>query len=416
MSLRLPESLLLLSLGALFSHTLPAIAAEPEPATGSESTAAEPTAAESAAAKPPPRWTTLEQTIVLQPEQRQNAATGSVGNSVELQISSSGPSADEAMEIGIAVLDPGLAADSASNRKLGIFPEIREAEARYLPYALRRTLVDSNQWGAVRVLPELDPGYEVLLTGRILESNGATLSLQIQARDSRDRLWFDRVYTVVAEETAYLKTERRLRRPFQDLYNQLANDLLNYRQQLDDSELRNIHRIAAVRHAASLAPEAFAEYLELNQDGLFQLRRLPAREDPMMARIGRIREQEYLFIDTTDEQYAELYTEMTPVYDLWRQFLREQLSFREAWEARLATRDKPRSGSYQALKQVYNNFKWEKIQRQELQVLAEGFDNEIAPTSLVLEGSVVNLNGSLDERYREWRRILQQIYSLETGA
>ena len=38
------------------------------------------------------------------------------------------------------------------------------------------------------------------------------------------------------------------------------------------------------------------------------------------------------------------------------------------------------------------------------------------PVFLNLEGTVVNLNGSLDERYREWRRILRQIYTIETGA
>ena len=35
----------------------------------------------------------------------------------------------------------------------------------------------------------------------------------------------------------------------------------------------------------------------------------------MVARVGKVRSQEYLFIDTTDEQFAELYTTMTPVYD-----------------------------------------------------------------------------------------------------
>jgi hypothetical protein len=226
--------------------------------------------------------------------------------------------------------------------------------------------------------------------------------------------WINQVYTQVAEETAYLETERRLRRPFQDLYNELANDLLATRRALTEKELVHIRRVADIRYAASLLPDAFGDYLQLDEAGHYSLRRLPSRQDPMMQRLDSIREQEYLFIDTTDDQYAELYTEMTPVYDLWRQFQREQIEYRNAWEARLADRDKPRRGSYQALKQSYNNYKWEKIQRQEMKILAEGFDNEIAPTSMDLEGTVVNLSGSLDERYREWRRILRQIYALET--
>ena len=73
-----------------------------------------------------------------------------------------------------------------------------------MPYALRRTLVDSNQWGAVRVLPGQHPGAELLLTGRILQSDGATLSIRLRAHDSRGREWINQVYTATAADTAYL--------------------------------------------------------------------------------------------------------------------------------------------------------------------------------------------------------------------
>lgn len=355
-------------------------------------------------AEEPERWQSLDEPAVVE-ESR-----------VELQVSSQPPAAHRALEVGLVVFDPGTDGDSLAARQQGIFPEVREAEAHYLPYALRRTLVDSNQWGAVRVLPGSDPGYELLVTGRILVSNGAELSLAMKVRDSRDAVWLDHTYTVIADENAYLEAERRLRRPFQDLYNQFANDLLALRQNLDDRELGRIREVSELRYASALLPDAFGDFLERDEQGLMRLQRLPSRDDPMLARIRRVREQEYLFIDTTDEQYAELYTNMSPVYDLWRQYQREQLAYREAWETRLAERETPRRGSFQAMKRHYNNYKWEKIQRQEMKTLAEGFDNEIAPTALELEGTVVKLSGSLDQRYREWRDILRKIYRLETGA
>ena len=43
-----------------------------------------------------------------------------------------------------------------------------------------------------------------------------------------------------------------------------------------------------------------------------------------LARVIRIRNQEYLFIDTVDEQYARLSDEMAPTYNLWRQYGAEQ--------------------------------------------------------------------------------------------
>ncbi len=356
----------------------------------------------------PPPIAEMEDSGEAQPEAERDE--------VALEISAVAPPPEQTLEVGIVVLDTGINGDSLANRKEGVFPEIREAESRYLPYALRRTLVDSNQWGAVRVLPGSDPGYELLVSGRILVSNGAELTLQLTVRDSRDRVWLDKTYTRFADENAYLDTERRLRRPYQDLYNQFANDLLALRRGFDERELRRIREVSELRYAASLLPDAFGDFLGRDEAGLVTLQRLPARDDPMMARIRRVREQEYVFIDASDEQYAELYTEMSPVYDLWRQFQTEQLAYREAWSARRAERDAPRKGSYQAMKQHYNNYKWEKIQRQEMRTLAEGFNNEIEPTALDLDGTVVKLSGSLDQRYREWRQILRQIYQLETGA
>ncbi len=352
------------------------------------------------------RWQTLDQTqVVAAPEPER----------VELLMRSTAPPPHRALEIGLVVLDPGTGGDSLANRQQGVFQDVRAAESRYLPFALRRALVDSNQWGAVRVLPGSDPGYELLVSGRILVSNGAELSLALRVRDSLDDVWLEKTYSFVAEENAYLETERRLRRPFQDLYHQFANDLLALKQQRSDKQLLRIREVSELRYAADLLPDAFGNYLGRDETGQITVERLPAEDDPMVARIRQVREQEYLFIDTTDQQYADLYTEMTPVYDLWRQYLWEQLAYREAWETRLAERDKPRRGSYQAMKQTYNNYKWEKIQREEMQTLAEGFDNEVAPTAMELEGKVVKLNGSLDQRYREWRDILRQIYQLETG-
>ena len=337
-------------------------------------------------------------------------------NAMELTVNAGEPGPHEALNIGLVVFDNGLEEDTAATRRLGIFPVIRNAEARYLPYAIRRTLVDSNHWGAVRVLPEPDNSTELLISGRIEQSDGSTLSITVTAGDSSGRAWISQTYTATAAEDAFQAAQRRSRRPFQDLYNEIANDLLAFRQTLGSTDLQTIRRVAELRYAGALAPDAFGDFLNVDEQGFYSVRRLPAHNDPMLNRVQRIREQEYLFIDTADDQFAELYTEMTPVYDLWRQFQREQMHYRTAHDARLANRDKPKRGSYQAYKQSYNGFKWAKIQGQEMKLLAQGFNNEIAPTSMEIEGTVVKLNGSLDERYREWRRILREIYNLETGG
>src|SRR5688500_8446304 len=65
--------------------------------------------------------------------------------------------AEELLDVGVRVLDPGIPADIAKNEealaKRRIYPEIREAESRFIPTVLRSTLESSGQWGAVRVIP-----------------------------------------------------------------------------------------------------------------------------------------------------------------------------------------------------------------------------------------------------------------------
>ena len=136
----------------------------------------------------------------------------------------------------------------------------------------------------------------------------------------------------------------------------------------------------------------------------------------MMARVQRIRDQEYRFIDAVDQQYVDLFETMQPTYNLWRQFGREQAEYREDYAQRLSQRDRagPR-GTFAAMEQTYNAFKWSKIQQQDLEDLARGFNNEVQPTVLEASGSVYRLSGSLENQYAEWREILEQIFRIESG-
>lgn len=74
-----------------------------------------------------------------------------------------------------------------------------------------------------------------------------------------------------------------------------------------------------------------------------------------------------------------------------------------------------RRGTFAAMRQTYDAYKWSKIHEQDLDELALGFNNEVAPTVMEVSGSVFRLNGSLDTQYSEWRKILRRIFRLESG-
>lgn len=346
-----------------------------------------------ASAAPPPDWP---------------APVGSVA----LQVGQGEP--DVLLDIGIVVIDPGIPEDESTLARQGIFPEIRQAEARYQSVLLRDVLVASNQWGAVRVLPHRTGSSPLVVTGTIVHSDGQDLVLSIQATDTTGRTWLSKTYRDSAGESDYPVT--RDADPFIDLYRAIANDLAAVANSLDGAALAEIPRVMELRYAASLSPEAFAGYLTQDAQGRYSAQRLPAAGDPMLARVQRIQNQEYLFIDTVDEQYVELFQEMAPVYNLWRQYGREQSIYKDEYQQRVANRESHgRRGTYAQMEQTYSAFRSVKIQQQDLHELAIGFNTEVAPTVLEVGDAVFRLNGTLDAQYDEWRNILRQIFALETG-
>ncbi len=307
-----------------------------------------------------------------------------------------------------------------------IFDEIKQKETQFLPHLLSKALIESDLWGAVRVLPEADPSLVITIRGEIISSTGLDLAVHINATDSSGRVWLARDYADVAQLSDYPESTRftygnrfdgaNYVDPFHDLYKRVANDLLAARDGLDDGLLAEILQIADLVYARDLAPERFASTLTKNEEGLLRLVTLPAADDPMLARVSDMRYRHHLFIDTVDEYYQTLYEDIQPAYVLWRRYSLDQTEetlSREATPPSTTTYGDSRS--FLALSQRYDRFKWSKIYEHEFTELAAGFNNELAPAMLALNGQVHGLSGTMEQQYREWRGILRALFELETA-
>jgi len=252
------------------------------------------------------------------------------------------------------------------------------------------------------------------------------LELQIRAVDSAGLEWLNKRYMEVSAMDDYPETTRFTagRRfdannfvdPFQDIYDQIANDLAAVRESLNELALSEIHQISNLVYANDIAPDSFAHTLQRNDDGTLSVASLLASDDPMLARIAEIRLRHLLFIDTVDDYYRALYDEMQPAYVLWRRFSLEQTLTEESDRLRVYDPDNySNSNNYLSLIQRYDRYKWSKIYEQEFTELASGFNNEIAPAILELNQQVHGLNGTMDSQYRQWRGILRELFRLETG-
>ena len=319
-----------------------------------------------------------------------------------------------ALNISISEFDPGVPEDRSLHRDLQIFPRIRDVEAKFLPFVLRETLVSSGEWGAVRVVTEPDDAAEVAISGSIVHSDGEHLELQVQAIDATGRLWFDRSFAARLNEDASQTGAADAGSPFQSLYEAIAKALQESRQQLDDRALAQITEISLLRYAVELAPSAFGQYVAEDEQGQYALRRLPARGDPMLDRIERIRLTEYVITDTVDAKFRELHEEIASTYALWREYRRKSVEYdRQNAERAQDGRSEAASGSFEAIRSLYDNYKWDRVTAQERDRLAIAFNNEVGPVVDAMEARIAELESWVEEKYAEWHRLLEELFEAE---
>ncbi len=349
---------------------------------------------------------------------------------------------DQLLDIWIEVFDPGVLPTDPEDAA-GLSQDIREAEARYLPEQLRATMEKTGYWGAVRMVPRGTEGSEVLVSGTILVSDGEQLELAISAQDATGRQWFNAVYEAEVPALVYQSTRRR-GEPFQSLYNAIANDLAKFRSSLTAADITNIRRVAELRFATDLAPEAFAGYLERSESGDYRIVHLPSYDDPMYRRVQAIRERDFLLIDTLNGHFDNFYREMDKPYSEWRRARSEEAAAlraieKEALKRKLlgiaaiagaiaievsgnssnaggrVARDVLVLGGAYAIKTGFDKDSETEIHRDAIEELGESFASEAQPLVVEVEGETHELTGSAEAQYSQWRGLLKQIYTIETG-
>jgi hypothetical protein len=343
------------------------------------------------------------------------------------------------LDVGIAIFDPGIDDYEEGEQT---YPEVRKAEARYMPFLLSEAMQESSAWGAVRVVPNPEQINDLVVSGKILHSDGEELQLHIRAVDSLGEVWLDKDYTGVASRYAYQVTKRNDFDPFQAVYNTIANDLLQQQEQQSLAQREKIRLVTELRFARSFAPEAFDGYLGENDKGEYQVLRLPAKGDPMLERVASIRERDQMFIDTLQEYYRSFGDQMQVPYEEWRkQTYEEAVALQElqaestrqliagglAIIAGIAGATQGDSATTRAAGQVavigggfllksgLEKRNEAQIHVQALEELGMSLEAEITPSVIELEDRSVTLSGNVEDQYAQWRELLADIYAAEMG-
>ncbi len=345
---------------------------------------------------------------------------------------------DQLLDVGVRLFDPNSAA--LTEEEIFTSPEIRKAEARFMPTVLADTLQKSGHWGAVRVAPSETGVSDIVVDGKILESTGEKLALEISISDASGAHWYTKQYEGFASKYSY--DAKVAPEPFQDVYNRITNDLAIARAKLSPAEAKRLRTISELRFAESFAPKAFSGFLEKDKNGRFSVRRLPAENDPMLVRIRSIRERDNLFVDTLQDYYNGFSRQMSAPYQDWRkESYTESIAYRElraqatgrtiAGVASIIAGIAAQTGDSYAtraagtvgiiggaamVKSGFDKRAESKMHAETLKELGGSLGAEIEPQVIDLEDHSVTLTGTVQDQYTQWREILHGIYEAETGS
>jgi hypothetical protein len=362
---------------------------------------------------------------------------------------------EQRLDVVVHTFDPGIPEDVTDEDALAkkrIFPDLRKAEARYFPVVLRNTLEGSAQWGAVRVAPQSVQYIDLAIDGRIIESTGKKLELEITARDSTGRVWLDRKRYEGGADIGSYKTDAALkaRDPFQNIYSNIANDLLAARMALDAAALREVRQVAQLSFGADLAPDALSGYLRKDATGkpaLTRVVRLPASNDPVAERVERIRERDATVVDTLDGYYSGFSEQMQQSYGEFRRTSFDEIDKED--RARASARTRTILGAAAVLASILvpsncdsqascdlesvaryagtaggiagflsglDKFATARNHAQAFGELARSMQSEVAEQVVEVEGRSLKLTGSAEEQYRQWRELLREYQAGEAAA
>ena len=340
------------------------------------------------------------------------------------------------VDVAIDLFSPGVSDTPASPLlQQGIRTAVRKSEARYVPIHLRNTLQSTGQWGEVRVVPGGASWAELLVTGRIEKSNGKDLELEIAgARCRGPRL-------ARAQRTSRPPTPRPTRRTGR------STGATRSRRSTTASPTtccasatgasprssRPRARWPRLRFAAEMSADPYASYLATDGKGRSSVVRLPAADDPMMLRIGAIRERDHMFVDTLNEFYNDFYARMDRPYDDWRAYSYEEQKALDSVNrsSRLmkilggiavlggilmdprgsdyGTKDVLILGGIAAINAGFEKGKDAGIHKAALGELADSFEGELTPLLVDVDGKVVQLTGSAEVQFNKWRELLHEI-------
>ena len=360
------------------------------------------------------------------------------------------------LDVVIPVFDPGIPENMTDDQKATIWPELRRAESTKFALMMKRALESTEAFGAVRVVPNQNSTGDLYVLGKIDESTGEDIEIDIKVVDISGKTWLDTSFDHRVSEQFHQNLRNEGKDPYDPVFDEAAKYIVERLNGRPGKELTILKSITDIRFAASFSESEFSKYLGkkeglLGSEDFFgfggsyrTLVNMPADDDPKFIKIKAIRVRDQLFIDNLQPHYRKFESKMNESYAVW-----QEQSLKEVKAVREAEMEAIGEGMIGALAIVgaialvvasqgdYNptpsilaataagavgvhmlgeSFKTSKeaeVYRDALSELGQSIDLELAPQVIKFEKETVELTGDAAEQFAQWRNFLKQIYQAQ---
>lgn len=350
------------------------------------------------------------------------------------------------IDVIIPVFDPGLPEDPSDYNDENIWPELRRAEANRFAYKLKEKLEKTGRFGAIRVTPDSTATGDLYILGRIEQSNGEEVEIEIEVIDISGKRWLDDSFEHEVSEDFHRDLRNKGLDPYDPVFEEAAAEIIEELNDHSLQELEDLHYLADLRFGANFSENTFKQYMKTNGD-TFSLVSKPSDEDPMLQRVRAIRVRDQLFVDGLQDNYASFSEQMNESYLMWQeQSLFETLAERAADRKAVgqavggvllislailsamagASSNSPGSSTAgttgaiiagmagaSLMSDSFTTSDEAKVHRDSLNELGQSVDMALAPQVIAFEKESVELTGDAKEQFTQWRAFLQKIYAEE---
>ena len=340
------------------------------------------------------------------------------------------------IEVLVPVFDPNIPEDSDTWKKTGIYPELRRAESNRFALKMKSALEDTQAFGAVRVVPNATATGDLYIIGKIIESNGENVKINISATDISGKKWFTKNFKHRVKEAFHDNIRNKGKDPYAPVFEEAAEYVVKKLKKYKAAELAKLQPLSEIRFGTSLSQDTFTRYLKADGARVV-LAAAPADDDPELQRIKPIRVRHQLFIDRMQTHYADYDQKLNDSYLIWQQQSLVEVKAARKAKSKAITQGilggllvvagvavaaetnstlgevaavGALSGGAVLLGESFHSRSEMKVHREALAELGKSIDIEIAPQAVEYENETAKLTGDAAQQYEQWIAFLKRIY------